>query len=153
VWPRGVARLAGDPWAAALVAEHAITVYDRFRSDAGWEPFFEGMAAARDEMVARSGMPLEVLEADYPFVRLADLISLTFCAAWTDEQRFAQWSVLRLGNRILVSPDAFDGATIPFTIDAMAIPNRQYESDGELREAIAAAERIALRGEAGRRGR
>src|SRR3712207_6208701 len=29
VWPRGVARLANDPWAAALVAQHAITVYDR----------------------------------------------------------------------------------------------------------------------------
>ena len=26
VWPRAVARLAGDPWAAALVAQHAITV-------------------------------------------------------------------------------------------------------------------------------
>ena len=29
VWPRGVARLADDPWAAALVAQHAITVYGR----------------------------------------------------------------------------------------------------------------------------
>jgi hypothetical protein len=153
VWPRGVARLAGDPWAAALVAQHAITVYDRYRSDSGWEPFFEGMAAARDEMVARSGMPLEVLEADYPFVRLADLISLTFCTGWTDEQHCAPWSVLRLGNRILVSPDAFGGGMIPFEIEASAIPNRTYESDGELREAIEAAERITLRGEAGRRGR
>jgi Protein of unknown function (DUF3891) len=33
VWPRGVRRLASTPWAAALVAQHAITVYDRFRSD------------------------------------------------------------------------------------------------------------------------
>ena len=33
VWPRSVAYLAGAPWAAALVAHHAITVYDRHRLD------------------------------------------------------------------------------------------------------------------------
>src|SRR5687767_12815221 len=33
VWPRGVGRLAHSPWAAALVAHHAITVYDRYRTD------------------------------------------------------------------------------------------------------------------------
>jgi len=32
VWPRGIARLADDPWAAALVAQHALTVYDRCSS-------------------------------------------------------------------------------------------------------------------------
>ena len=58
VWPRGVARLADDPWAAALVAQHALTVYDRFRSDAEWTPFFDEMAAARGAMLRVSGMPL-----------------------------------------------------------------------------------------------
>ena len=33
VWPRAVQRLAPDPWAAALVAQHAITVYERYASD------------------------------------------------------------------------------------------------------------------------
>jgi hypothetical protein len=32
VWPRSVARLADDRWAAALVAQHATAVYDRFRA-------------------------------------------------------------------------------------------------------------------------
>ena len=27
VWPRAVAKLASDPWAAALVAQHAIHIY------------------------------------------------------------------------------------------------------------------------------
>ena len=40
VWTRTIAQLADDPWAAALVAQHALFVYDRFRSDAGWMPFF-----------------------------------------------------------------------------------------------------------------
>ena len=153
VWPRGVARLADDPWAAALVAQHAITVYDRFRSEAEWDPFFNGMAAMRDEMLRASGMPIEMLEGDYPFVRLADLISLTFCTGWTDEQRFAQWTVQRLGSRILVTPDAFGGATIPFTIEAREIPNQAYQSDRELRDAVDRADRITLRGEAGPRDR
>ena len=57
VWPRGVARLADDPWAAALVAQHALTVYDRFRSDAGWTPFFDELAGVkkRDGKVSRFG--------------------------------------------------------------------------------------------------
>ncbi|MBA3638042.1 MAG: DUF3891 family protein [Acidobacteriota bacterium] len=38
VWPRAVAALASDPWAAALVAHHAITVYDRYRPDPEWDP-------------------------------------------------------------------------------------------------------------------
>lgn len=43
VWPRGVARLGAVPYAAALVAQHAIHVYSRFRGDAAWTAFFGGM--------------------------------------------------------------------------------------------------------------
>src|SRR5215210_4969894 len=50
VWPRGVARLHRDPWAAALVAQHAVAVYDRFRPEAEWAGFFARMEASRDEL-------------------------------------------------------------------------------------------------------
>src|SRR5437899_706682 len=36
VWPRAVERVGQHPWTAALVAEHAVVVYDRFRSEDGW---------------------------------------------------------------------------------------------------------------------
>src|SRR3954465_12508037 len=49
VWSRGVGRLAHGPWVAALVAQHAITVYDRFRDQAEWRRFFVEMEATRDE--------------------------------------------------------------------------------------------------------
>ena len=49
VWPRGIARLADDPWAAALVAQHAITIYDRFRPREPWRPFFAEMEEARPD--------------------------------------------------------------------------------------------------------
>ena len=152
VWPRGVARLADDPWAAALVAQHALTVYDRFRSDARWTPFFDEMAVARGAMLRASGMPLDDLEADYPFVRLADLISLTFCAGWADEQRFGDWTVQLFGTRVVVSPDPFGGVVIPIEINAKEIRHRQFRSDAELWDALSEDSTTTLRGEvSGRR--
>ena len=54
VWPRAVARLADDSWAAALIAQHALTAYDRFRQDPEWTDFFDRMTATRDDLVQTS---------------------------------------------------------------------------------------------------
>ena len=147
VWPRGVARLSDNPWAAALVAQHALTVYERFRSETEWASFFAEMEAARGVMLGASGMPAGDLAADYVFVRLADLISLTFCTGWTDEQRFGDWTVQRSGTLIVVTPDAFGGATIPIGINAKQIRNPPFRSDAELRAALSEANTTTLRGE------
>lgn len=137
---------------AALVAQHALTVYDRFRSDAGWTPFFDEIAVARGAMLRASGMPLDDLEADYPFVRLADLISLTFCAGWADKQRFGDWTVQLFGTRVVVSPDPFGGVVIPTEINAREIRHRQFRSDAELWDALSEGSTTTLRGEvSGRR--
>jgi hypothetical protein len=146
VWPRGVARLADDPWAAALVAQHAITVYDRFRSDNDWTSFFSQLEAARNAMLRVSELPLEDLLADYVFVRLADLISLTFCTGWTDEQRFGDWTVRRSRTRIVVRPDAFAGAVTPIEVNAREIPNQPYSSDAELLDVLSRSNTTTLRG-------
>jgi hypothetical protein len=146
VWPRGVARLAGDPWAAALVAQHAITVYDRFRSDSDWTSFFSGMEASRDAMLRVSTLPLGGLLEDYAFVRLADLISLTFCTGWTDEQRFAAWTVQRSDTHVVVRPDVFAGAVIPIEINAREVPNQPYSSDAELLDTFSRSSATTLRG-------
>jgi hypothetical protein len=149
VWTRGISRLGGDPWAAALVAQHAITVYDRFRSDAEWASFFARMEAARDAMVRTSGMPSDDLAADYAFVRLGDLISLTFCAAWTDEQRFGEWTVRLSGTRLVITPSAFGDAEIPIQITASVIPAQRFRSDADVREALNRADTVTLRGTVG----
>ena len=52
VWPRGVERLSDRPYTAALVAHHAVFVYDRYRADAQWLPFFAEMSALRDRHLA-----------------------------------------------------------------------------------------------------
>jgi len=97
-------------------------------------------------MLRASGLPRGEFAADYAFVRLADLISLTFCTGWTDEQRFADWSVHRSGARVVVTPDAFGAAEIPIAIDAREIGNQRFRSDVDLRRALSDANTITLRG-------
>ena len=153
VWPRTIAQLADDPWAAALVAQHALTAYDRFRSEAEWTAFFAEMESARAAMARASGTPLEELAADYAFVRLGDLISLAFCTGSTDEQRFADWTIRLSGWRVVVTPDPFGGARVPIRIDARTVPIPPFRSDMELRDALAGARVTTLRGDAaGSRG-
>jgi hypothetical protein len=148
VWSRGVRRLAQDPWVAALVAQHALTVYDGSRDQLEWKPFFVQMEATRDAMLRRARMPLGDLIDDYAFVRLADLISLTFCTGWTDEQRFNNWTVRPSGTDVRVGPDAFGGKLIPMEITAKEIPDQPFRSDSELRRALSGAKIVKLQGEA-----
>jgi hypothetical protein len=147
VWPRAVRRLAPDPWAAALVAQHADTVYDRFRADPEWAAFFVEIDRLRSTLVGESGLPLTELAADYTFVRLGDLISLVFCTGWTDEQRFARWTVRLLGTQVIVAPDLFGGRTIPIDITARVIPGQSFRSDLELEVAWSHATTTTLRGD------
>ena len=139
-------RLAGEPWAAALVAQHAITVYDRFRSDDAWTQFFADMEALRDNRLARTTLGLDDLIADYAFVRLGDLISLTFCTGWTTPQHYAEWTVQRDEDTVLVTPDLFGGETVGIEIEGTEIPKRTYESDRDLQEEIGKGRRRRLSG-------
>jgi hypothetical protein len=149
VWPRAVARLSSDPWAAALVAQHAITIYDRFRADAAWAPFFARMETARGAMIAAAGLGLADLLADYPFVRLGDLVSLVFCTDWTSEQSFAGWTVRGPGPHVTVSPGVFGPEPIPVAIAARQIRARRFQSDADLRMELAGASQVTLRGTIG----
>jgi hypothetical protein len=150
VWPRGVTRLAHDRWAAALVAQHSIAVFERYRDDRAWAQFFAEMETMRRAMLEAGpvlGRPaMKDLAADYRFVGLGDVISLTFCNGWTDVQPFDEWSVRGSGSHVLVRPDPFGGKTIPFSIEAREIRRRAFRSDGELRAALAAAPAIRLEG-------
>jgi hypothetical protein len=146
VWPRAIARLSDDSWAAALVAHHAVTVYDRFRSDPEWSAFFESTAARRDALDVASGLTRADLDADYPFVRLADLISLTFCAQWADEMGIGSWRVCGRDDRVIVTPDAFGGRTVPFTVPCRAVAARDYGSDTDLRDAVSRSPQQELAG-------
>ena len=147
VWPQAVARLAHDPWAAALVAHHAIAVYDRFRPQSDWSSFFSEMEATRDAILRASKMSIADLIADYPFLRLGDLISLAFCTGATEEYRLGEWTIQLTGASVLVAHDMFAGARIPVEIAAREIPKQRFRADEELRVALASAKTTILRGE------
>jgi hypothetical protein len=145
VWPRGVARLAADPVAAALVAQHAIHIYSRFRADAAWTGFFDEMTRLREMFALRAGVSLDDVQRLYPFVRAADLMSLTFCTGWTEAQHAAGHEIrLRDEHTITVHPDPFAGATVPFTIRARVLPNRPFASPVEVARLFEAATVVTL---------
>lgn len=140
VWPRGVARLAQqDSWAAALVAQHALTVYDRYRGDDDWLAFFDELEATRARLVPVAARSLDLLIDDYQYVRIGDLLSLVFCNQWREEQSFGRWRFQLEADTIVVTPDPFGGRAVPIEIAAREIPDRVYQSDRELQDAIRVA--------------
>lgn len=156
VWPRGVERLAGTPYAAALVAQHALHIYRRYREDPEWVPFFVDMQCLRDShLQASSDATLEELLSDYEFVRLGDLASLTFCNGWTDVQTDVPGYSIWLDNeRLLIAPDPFEGHHVEFEIAARELPECSFESTSDAWQAFVKARRVMLTGVvSGKRGR
>ena len=148
VWPRSVMALADDPWAAALVAHHAITVYDSYRADGEWTPFFTSMEVLREEMLQKADVSREHLSADYVYLRLGDLISLCFCTASPVEQRIGEWRVQWTDPSVLVSPDPFRGREIQMEIGAKKVQPVALRSSADLREQFGRLEHVTVHGTA-----
>ena len=145
VWPDSVRRLAAAPWAAALVAHHAVSIYDRFRGDQAWADFFPRMTALRDEHLAAAGGEVKALARDYVYVRLGDLLSLAFCTAAREPSTLGPWTIRLDGSRLHVDPNPFI-LDVTFAIEAREIPDVPYGTDAALRAALAAAPSRALEG-------
>ena len=157
VWPRGVARLAHAPYAAALVAQHALHVFRRYRTDADWAEFFAEMEGARAFAASKCGgsgpagrtRTLDDVQRDYAFLRIGDLISLTFCNGWTDPQKDDAGSgyEIRLeGTRVIVTPDPFVGRQVPFSVTARELRDRPFRSAADAQEEWSAARSVLLEG-------
>lgn len=148
VWPRGVDRLAASPYAAALVAAHAIYIYRRYRTHDDWTDFFTEMEALRDRHLRNAAprTPADLAD-DYFFVRMGDLASLTFCNDWRDPQTHESGYVVRLeGEQLIITPDPFDGHDVPFAIDGRLMPNRTFSSAADARAAYENARIVSVRG-------
>ena len=149
VWPRGVDRLAPSPYAAALVAQHALHIYRRYRDNPGWAPFFTEMKTRRDHHLHDTALPLDDLVREYFFLRIGDLVSLTFCNGWTDGQSDDSGSgyAIRLeGTRLTIAPDPFEGREIPLDITARELPNATFHSADEARHAWSKAPQVVVHG-------
>jgi hypothetical protein len=145
VWQRGVERLDGEPYTAALVAQHALHIYRRMRQQPGWGDFFAELTEARDRQLRLSHEPIETLHREYAFLRLADLASLTFCGVDTGGQASEMGYELRLDAvstrelRLIVTPDPFGGAVVPLEISGRELTGTVFRDAAAAREAWASA--------------
>ena len=143
IWPRGVHRLAADP-----VAQHAVTIYARFRSDPAWTRFFSDMEQIRDRFLMEAGLAAHALARDYFFVRLADLMSLAFCTTATEPQALEDHVITLAGATLIVAPDPFAGATVPIEVPGRRLQRVSFASRAAAAQAFDEAERITITGTA-----
>ena len=138
IWPRGVDRMAAvHPYAAALIAQHALTVYAQMRAERLWDQFFCTIAERRARLLEVCGGDAgDTIDTDYMFVNAADRLSLVFCTGWTQLLESGGQRIVLTGRTVLVDPDPFERASIPLRIRARRIPSRPYRSSADLREAL-----------------
>jgi hypothetical protein len=147
IWPRAVDRLADDPWAAALVARHALHIYRRYRQEAQWHGFFADLEAKRDAHLRRvDSLTLEDLQGDYFFVRMGDLLSLTFCNGWSEGPERPGYGMRLEEDRLVVTPDPFGGGVVRLAVRARELPNRRFRSEADAAREFEAASIFSLTG-------
>lgn len=153
VWPRALARLgATSSYAAALLAQHAVTVFRRYRSDPSWRVFLDDVERRRNEYFDRAagqGFVPNVLDPcaedrarllqDYAYLAWADLVSLIFCNGWTDDFEVDVYRLRGHGATVFVSPDPFAGRDVPVRVRARRVPRACCGSAEEMRAAFARA--------------
>lgn len=148
IWPRGVTLLASRPYAAALVAQHAVHVYRRYREDDTWAPFFIEMESLRAHSLrAAAPATLDTLVSDYRWLRTGDILSLAFCNGWTDAQHDERGGSARLtGDRLVLMPDPFGGSEVPLAVPAREMPAAPFTSAAAAAAAYARAPTTTLSG-------
>ena len=140
----------GDPYVAALVAQHGLTVYRRFQHDPAWAAFFPALERRRDDLCGRvladaGGAPFTFLQ-DYTVLGLCDLFSLVFCNGWREPHLMEGYEAVLEGDRLVVTPDPFGGVVVELDVPARALPLRPYWSQDDLDAAWAEAEPARLTG-------
>jgi hypothetical protein len=127
IWPRAIDRLKATPYAAALVAQHALHIYEAYRGKGQAPAFFAEIDTLRDRQLA--GAPprsLADLVEDYFFVMMGDTLSLAFCNGWTEPLRQARYDVRLIGSRLTVAPDPFEGREVPFAVPMRRLGKRPF---------------------------
>ena len=146
IWPRGVERLSAFPYPAALVAQHALHLFEKYRADPEWSAFFDRMERLRAaNLVAAAPWTDDELRHDYFFVRMADLLSLQFCDDWREPQQFGDFTSWWDGTRLTITPDPFGGSTVSMTITARRLPNIPFDARAAA-DAFAGAPRLTISG-------
>jgi hypothetical protein len=122
------------------VAQHALTIYERYRDDPSWRSHFDTMTFERERLLLRGGCKSdrdrEMFQSDYDLLRLSDLLSLTFCNGWTDAVEFAGFRATLVSVTLRITPDPFGGVVIPLSVRARRVPDRLYRCDTDLHDTL-----------------
>jgi Protein of unknown function (DUF3891) len=145
VWPVAVERLRDAPFAAALVAQHAITVYDGYRSLPGWQAFFSQMEDLRRRCLAAAApLTLDDLLRDYRYVLLGDRVSLTFATQRPDPWRVEGYEMRAAPDSVTIQPDPFGGQTVPFSLSGRLMADVPYSTAVEAAAAFTTAPVVTI---------
>jgi hypothetical protein len=160
VWRRALAVLPQQStYVAALVAQHALHIYRRYRDQPDWQPFLEEVARERDRWFWTDEWPVgrpdghldpPVAERrwflqDYATLRTGDILSLAFCNGWTHAEAEG-YTVHQDDGVLLVTPDPFGGLEVRFSVAARRVARAACTSAEGLRAALASATTLTLTG-------
>ena len=139
IWLRGVERYAvRNPYAAWLIAEHAIHLHRGSVDEAEWRVLLERWKERQDELVEEAGEAPEGLRSDYRWIELSDVLSLGLCSSWRRSFELHGYRCELEPGRVTLDPFPLAGATT-FRVAARAIPDREYRGDLDLATELATA--------------
>lgn len=155
IWRRGTARFEEKrPYAALLITLHALAINreppsgiggggeaaEEEAADGAWEELIVDLTERKERLFAATGVSETEAAADYRFVDLADLLSLTVCSGWRDPQTRQGFRARYDPEIRTLYPDPFPLAgPTSFPIPARRIPRRHFQGDADLGGALAAA--------------
>lgn len=160
IWTRVVPPVAQvSSYAAALVAQHAVTVTRTSRVDPEWSRFLEEMERLRDDWFTSEpqtqsaeridpavGDRLSFLR-DYAVLAMGDMLSLIFCNGWTQPiEQEGHTLQLLAGNRLVISPDPFGGRAVPLSVLGRRLSASAFDSPEQLREAWLVSAEVEIAG-------
>ncbi|MFL6192871.1 MAG: DUF3891 family protein [Thermoanaerobaculia bacterium] len=139
IWERGPCRFAADrPYAALLITRHALNLFSNRRGDEAWDGLLGFLEDFERGLLAETGAAAGELEADYRFLDLADLISLTACTRRREPAGRYGVAIEPGAGGLRIEPFPLAGATT-FRVACRRIPRREYRGDADLGGELAAA--------------
>ena len=141
LWERGTCRFATErPYAALLITRHALNLFNSRRGEEDWAPFLDFLDDFESSLLEETGAGREEVEADYPLIDLADLISLTACTRRSEPvERYGVRIVPTPANGTVgIAPFPFAGATT-FRVPCRRVSAREYRGDADFGGELAAA--------------
>ncbi len=138
IWERGIQRYARErPYAAALIAEHALQLH-RDRREADWLEFLDHVEGQKDELLEAAGRGRLELSEDYPYLLRADTASLAACAGWRAPFNAPGLRGSCAGGELRLEPFPLAGPTA-FQVACRRVADRPYTGAADLAGALAAA--------------